>query len=77
MNNVDRSKMELRVQFTRENPNVLFTEDIYKYAQWLEDKLSKQETENNCVHNWSVDNYDKFGFPASQYCDKCNTREII
>ena len=31
----------------------------------------------NCEHDWLVDMYDHFGFPASRFCDKCNTREAI
>ena len=33
--------------------------------------------ELNCEHDWLVDMYDHFGFPASRFCDKCNTREAI
>ena len=33
--------------------------------------------ELNCEHDWLVDMYDHFGFPASKFCDKCNTREAI
>jgi len=33
--------------------------------------------ELNCEHDWLVDYYDHFGFPASRFCDKCNTREAI
>lgn len=33
--------------------------------------------ELNCEHDWFVDMYDHFGFPASRFCDKCNTREAI
>ena len=33
--------------------------------------------ELNCEHNWLVEYYDHFGFPASMFCDKCNTREAI
>lgn len=33
--------------------------------------------ELNCEHDWLVDMYDHFGFPASRFCDKCSTREAI
>lgn len=33
--------------------------------------------ELNCEHDWLVDMYDHFGFPASRFCDKCNTCEAI
>ena len=33
--------------------------------------------ELNCELDWLVDYYDHFGFPASRFCDKCNTREAI
>ena len=33
--------------------------------------------ELNCEHDWLVDMYDHFGFPASRFCYKCNTREAI
>ena len=33
--------------------------------------------ELNCEHDWLVDMYDHFGFQASRFCDKCNTREAI
>lgn len=39
--------------------------------------LADVSGELNCEHDWLVDMYDHFGFPASKFCDKCNTREAI
>jgi hypothetical protein len=33
--------------------------------------------ELNCDHDYLVDMYDHFGFPASRVCDKCSRREAI
>lgn len=40
-------------------------------------RLGAVSGELNCEHDWHVDYYDHFGFPASKFCDKCNTREAI
>ena len=49
------------------------------YVMWLEQQLRIHDVsgELNCEHDWLVDMYDHFGFPASRFCDKCNTREAI
>jgi hypothetical protein len=33
--------------------------------------------ESDCQHDWLVDMYDNFGFPASRYCDKCDLRQSV
>jgi hypothetical protein len=33
--------------------------------------------ESDCQHDWLVDMYDHFGFPASRYCDKCGSRQSV
>ena len=33
--------------------------------------------ESDCQHDWLVDMYDHFGFPASRYCDKCGLRQSV
>ena len=53
-----------------------------EYTQWLEKQVLALRQplvsgELNCEHDWLVDMYDHFGFPASRFCDKCNTREAI
>lgn len=53
-----------------------------KYVSWLENEVLALRQppvsgELNCEHDWLVDMYDHFGFPASRFCDKCNTREAI
>jgi len=45
------------------------------YAEVLRQPLVSGEL--NCEHDWLVDMYDHFGFPASRFCDKCSTREAI
>jgi len=52
------------------------------YVMWLENEVLALRQplvsgELNCEHDWLVDMYDHFGFPASRFCDKCNTREAI
>lgn len=49
-------------------------EAMEKYAALRQQSVSG---ELNCEHNWLVEYYDHFGFPASMFCDKCNTREAI
>lgn len=34
--------MKLREMFTRENPNEIFTDNVARYADWLEAKLAHQ-----------------------------------
>ncbi len=53
-----------------------------KYVSWLENEVLALRQppvsgQLNCEHDWLVDMYDHFGFPASRFCDKCNTREAI
>ena len=53
-----------------------------KYVSWLENEVLALRQppvsgELNCEHDWLVDMYDHFGFPASRFCDKCNAREAI
>lgn len=56
-----------------------------KHAKLILDKVKNysipavvgQSEQLNCEHDWRVDYYDHFGFPASKFCDKCNTREAI
>ena len=47
--------------------------------RWVMQQLRKHDVsgELNCEHDWLVDMYDHFGFPASRFCDKCNTREAV
>lgn len=39
--------------------------------------LRQADVSGNCEHDWLVDYYDHFGFPASRFCGECNTREAI
>lgn len=31
----------------------------------------------NCDHEWKVDKFDCYGFPAEKYCDKCGKIEAV
>ena len=31
----------------------------------------------NCDHEWRVDKFDCYGFPAEKYCDKCCKIEAV
>lgn len=72
--------MKLRIEYSRET-DLIFSDNIPAYADWLENKLALRQPpvsgQLNCEHDWLVDMYDHFGFPASRFCDKCNTREAI
>lgn len=80
MNKVSEERMKLRIEYSRET-DLIFSDNIPAYADWLENKLSLRQPpvsgQLNCEHDWLVDMYDHFGFPASRFCDKCNTREAI
>ena len=52
--------------------------DLLKYMEeYAALRQQPVSGELNCEHDWLVDMYDHFGFPASRFCDKCNTREAI
>lgn len=80
MNKVSEERMKLRIEYSRET-DLIFSDNIPAYADWLENKLALRQPpvsgQLNCEHDWLVDMYDHFGFPASRFCDKCNTREAI
>ena len=67
MNQVSKNRMELRVLFTRENPNEMFSDNIARYADWLETKLA-HHTEQLRKHNVSG------SLPPDEipYCAKCD-----
>ena len=53
-------------------------EQLLTYVSELEQlRQPPVSGELNCEHDWLVDMYDHFGFPASRFCDKCSTREAI
>jgi hypothetical protein len=39
--------------------------------------VSRRSEQLNCDHEWRVDTFDCYGFPAFKYCDKCCKKEAV
>lgn len=50
---------------------------IDEYNQLSQPAVSGRSEQLNCDHEWRVDTFDCFGFPAFKYCDKCCKREAV
>jgi hypothetical protein len=79
---MDKAKRILEEALSYKNCDGLIEENsrledavLYAINEALRQPLVSGEL--NCEHDWLVDMYDHFGFPASRFCDKCNTREAI
>lgn len=46
-------------------------QQLRKYA------VSGRSEQLNCDHEWRVDKFDCYGFPAEKYCDKCCKNEAV
>ena len=70
---------EFIAQTANNGINFSFTDLEKRIKETIDEALSQPPVsgELNCEHDWLVDMYDHFGFPASRFCDKCSTREAI
>ena len=70
---------EFIAQTANNGINFSFADLEKRIKETLNEELRQPHVsgELNCEHDWLVDMYDHFGFPASRFCDKCNTREAI
>lgn len=58
---------------------------VLKYITVLEEQaeqlrkhaVSGRSEQLNCDHEWRVDKFDCYGFPAEKYCDKCCKKEAV
>lgn len=58
-----------------------YIEELEKYIDHLEalrqPDVSRRSEQLNCDHEWKVDKFDCYGFPAEKYCDKCCKKEAV
>ena len=70
---------EFIAQTANNGINFSFTDLEKRIKETIDEALRQPPVsgELNCEHDWLVDYYDHFGFPASRFCDKCSRREAI
>ena len=73
--------IEIKTDFSGEELQLLMWElEAFCEGKRLPKPVLRQTDvsgELNCDHDYLVDMYDHFGFPASRVCDKCGRREAI